>query len=123
MQFLQEITVWNAGYPVPNHIYYLSDDKHKAVGYIKAGTKKLIKFSRPINFDIKGRKFARVSMKAEADSVYFPTASEAQSSNVIQVAGSGGKMYSITKQGSRYTCTCPGFMFRSKCKHVEQVQK
>lgn len=39
-----------------------------------------------------------------------------------KVAGSKGAMYTVTRTGSTYHCTCPGFGFRHHCKHVEFVQ-
>lgn len=122
MKYLQEVTVWNTAYTVPNHTYYLTDDKRKAVGYIKVGTKKLIKFSKPMSFDTKGRKFVVLPKKGESDEVYFPKKAEVQT-NAIEVAGSSGKKYYLTKSGSRWMCTCPGFQFRHKCRHIEEIQK
>jgi hypothetical protein len=37
---------------------------------------------------------------------------------VWQVSGSKGNTYTVTKNSSGYTCTCPGFTFRKNCKHV-----
>lgn len=35
------------------------------------------------------------------------------------VKGSGKKFYTVTKKGSTWTCTCKGFVFRKRCKHVD----
>ena len=48
MKYFQEVTEWADN--IPNHIYYLKDDKSFLVGYIQAGTKKLFKFS---NFNVR----------------------------------------------------------------------
>lgn len=121
MKYFQEVTEWNAGFDVPNHVYYLTDDKRKMVGYIKAGTKKLITLSKPMNFDSRGRKFVVLNKKAEDDSVYFPKVEDAAPSAAsIQVQGSNGKVYLVTKVNKGWTCTCPGYMFRRKCRHVEE---
>lgn len=37
------------------------------------------------------------------------------------VAGSKGNTYTVIKEGSRASCTCPGFSFRRTCKHLEMV--
>jgi len=37
---------------------------------------------------------------------------------VWQVSGSKGSTYTVTKNRSGYTCTCPGFTFRKSCKHI-----
>ena len=40
---------------------------------------------------------------------------------VWQVSGSKGNTYTVTKNKSGYTCTCPGFTFRKACKHISVV--
>ena len=123
MKYFQETTDWGSNH-VQNHIYYLTDDKRKMVGYIKAGAKKLVKFSKPMNFDPKGRKFTVLPLKGESDSVYFPSTEEAKpSGQVIEVEGSGGKKYFLNKIAGKWNCTCPGFMFRRKCRHAESMSK
>lgn len=121
MQYLQETTEWSASW-VPNHTYYVSDDRRKMVGYIKAGTKSLLKLSKPMSFDTRGRKFTVVK-RGEADSVYFGAPPQPKpAANVVSVAGSGGKTYFVTVQPGRMSCTCPGFQFRNKCKHVDSMK-
>jgi len=36
-----------------------------------------------------------------------------------EVQGSKGNTYTVTDNGGTWTCTCPGFGWRRKCKHVE----
>jgi len=36
-----------------------------------------------------------------------------------EVQGSKGDTYTVTDNGGTWTCTCPGFGWRRKCKHVE----
>lgn len=122
MRYYQEVTEWNTDYTVPSHTYYLKDDRTRAVGYIPHGKKKLVKFSKPMSFDVRGRKFVEVMKdRAEADSVYFGKPEVKQPAQGKQVQGSNGKIYYLTKSGLRWTCTCPGFNFRSTCKHVTSV--
>lgn len=33
-----------------------------------------------------------------------------------------GQFYTVTQDGNYYNCTCTGFLYRNKCKHVEQVK-
>ena len=40
---------------------------------------------------------------------------------VTTVAGSKGNTYTVIKEGSRATSTCPGFSFRKTCKHIAMV--
>ena len=119
MKFFQETTVWSDAKAV-NGIYHLSDDKSFMVGYQAPGGE-YRQFKRPIRFYTKGRKFTLVR-DGEADSVYFAAKTEeAPVAGAIQVAGGGGKVYSVTKRGDNYLCTCDGFKFRRKCRHTEQV--
>ena len=37
------------------------------------------------------------------------------------IAGSAGAQYEVTWGPGTKSCTCPGFTFRGKCKHVELV--
>ena len=39
------------------------------------------------------------------------------------VVGSKGAHYTVRANQGRYTCACPGFGWRHKCKHIEQVKK
>lgn len=120
MKFFQETTVWESPH-TPNHTYYLSDDKSRMVGYIKQGTSELIKMKRPIRIDTRGRKFNVLPIKGEPDSKYFsPSAPVGAAAADVIVKGSNGKEYRITKNGGSYSCSCPGFGFRRKCKHVQQ---
>jgi uncharacterized Zn finger protein len=43
----------------------------------------------------------------------------------FRVEGSKGNVYSVTcdKNHDNWGCTCPGFNFRGKCKHVSKIQK
>lgn len=121
MKYLQEVTEWESK-DSPNHIYYVCDDKTKMVGYIKQGTTDLFKFKRPIAIYTKGRKFVELKKKGEPDSIYFTKSDTFTPKAAIVVQGSNGKEYHITKIGSKYSCTCPGFQFRHTCKHVTELK-
>lgn len=122
MKYYQETTVWNTDYAVPNHIYYMRDDKQYAVGYIPVGSKKLVKFRKPMRIETKGRKFTVLPKAGEDDSVYFGQESESPAAGVITVEGSGGKKYYLSKVGSGWRCTCPGYTFRRNCRHVAEQE-
>tara|TARA_Y100001963_G_scaffold92730_1_gene127617 strand:- start:581 stop:922 length:342 start_codon:yes stop_codon:yes gene_type:complete len=40
----------------------------------------------------------------------------------IEVKGSKGKTYKVTKQGDKWKCQCSGFQFRGKCKHITNLK-
>ena len=35
-----------------------------------------------------------------------------------KIQGSGNNIYTISKRGSTVDCSCPGFVYRRKCKHI-----
>ena len=59
MIVLQETTKWDSA-SAANHVYVLSDDKRSMIAYIKAGTKEVKKFSKPLPFYVKGRTFRKI---------------------------------------------------------------
>lgn len=122
MKYFQEVTVWDAGFIVPNHVYYMKDDKSKAVGYIPAGKSKLVIFSKPMSIESRGRKFVILPKKGESDEVYFPKTESKPVGQVIEVDGSNGKKYFLSKYGNGWSCTCSGYQFRHKCKHVDGMK-
>jgi len=52
-----------------------------------------------------------------------PVSPSDASARVWAVVGSKGAHYTVRANQGRYTCSCPGFGWRSKCKHIEQVKK
>lgn len=54
----RETTEWNADYNVPNHTYILR--QNKCLGYVKEGTREVIRFAKPIQFDSRRRTFEKV---------------------------------------------------------------
>ena len=41
----------------------------------------------------------------------------------IKVAGSKGNVYTVTKVGDQWSCTCTGFQYRKACKHLDEARK
>ncbi len=39
-----------------------------------------------------------------------------------QIQGSKGSVYTVTQDGSRYSCDCPGFQFRKNCRHIVECK-
>tara|TARA_B000000557_G_scaffold211467_1_gene177513 strand:+ start:541 stop:858 length:318 start_codon:yes stop_codon:yes gene_type:complete len=48
----------------------------------------------------------------------------AQSPDVrtYEVQGSTGSTYTVTQDGDTWTCTCPGFGWRRKCRHITELK-
>ena len=47
---------------------------------------------------------------------------ESKDVKTIQVTGSKGKKYTVTKTGSTWKCECRGFAFRRDCKHIANLK-
>lgn len=109
MEAIRETTRW-ASARTPNHTYLV--DGTNLVAYIKQGETVPTWFTKPMrNFDRRRRTFVR------ADVALFgkPT----QKSQLIRVQGSKGSEYFVDPE--KNSCTCPGFVFRGKCRHLEQA--
>jgi len=110
MQALKETTVWPST-TTPNHTYLLDGDR--LIAYIRLGTTQPKYFASPIRgFSKSRRKFENASL----DLFEFDT----PVSNIKQVVGSKGDVYTVDLD--ELTCTCPGYTFRGACKHVKDVE-
>ena len=104
MLAVKEVTKWDSDIQA-NHTYLLDGDK--MVAYIKFGKGDPFYFKSPIRIDKRGRKFEELKKN--------PFDVEVKS-ELKTVLGSKGETYFIDEEAK--TCTCPGFTFRGKCKHI-----
>lgn len=109
MKIIQETTVW-AEPNTPNHTYFVDDSMTKMMAYIRVGTKDKVTFKSPISFDRRGRTF-KVLKTVDTEP------------ETIKVEGSKGAVYNLTRSNGSWACTCPGFTFRGKCRHLELAPK
>jgi hypothetical protein len=118
MKAFQEITEWDCEFAVPNHVYFLSDSKDKMYGYVPSGGETVQRMNKPYRFHTRGRKFREVK------NVWKFSVEETESKpqgRTWQVAGSKGNSYTVTQELGTWTCTCSGFKFRGKCRHVSEI--
>lgn len=102
MQILQEVTKWPDN--TPNHVYHVLDNGKLAAFDNGRG---LVTFKVPKQFDRRGRKFK-----------VLDTIKEKTGDNVKYVKGSNDNVYRVMNG----KCTCPGFTFRGKCKHLLEAK-
>tara|TARA_R110001592_G_scaffold351571_2_gene648822 strand:+ start:417 stop:746 length:330 start_codon:yes stop_codon:yes gene_type:complete len=103
---LQEITKWDLDFD-PNFIYLLDGDMVHA--YIN-GSGEPHYFTKPMRFSKAYRKFKELDVNPFDVNV---------DSALIEVQGSKGQVYHINPD--KRSCTCTGFSFRGKCKHVVEA--
>ena len=122
MKAFQEITEWEVDFPIKNHVYFLNDSKDKMYGYVKASTGEIQEMGEPYRFKVSGRKFKEVAntwdFKIAEDKV------EEAAVGFVKIAiGSKGEKYTITEVAGVLQCSCPGFKFRGKCRHIESQKQ
>lgn len=114
MKFYQETTQWNTD--TPNGIYLLNDSKTKMYAFIRAGSKSVFKFKNPIQIDTRGRTFKEVK-----NTFKFKIEEPASSNPRWEVQGSKGDKYIVERTENGLICTCSGFKFRGKCRHLSMI--
>ena len=108
MEAVVETTVWSDSKNV-NHTYLL--DGTKMIAYIKVGDNVPFYFKKPITIDKRGRKFIPLKVN--------PFKAVKEKSTIIKVSGSKGQVYSLDTENK--TCSCMGFGFRGKCRHLSEL--
>jgi hypothetical protein len=125
MKIVQETTVWKGiEYRQPNHVYLMDGDKVYA--YSKWGKGRPEYMKNPLRIDRRGRKFVEVKKNIWGfDLTIGPEKQEEvkPQGQVWTVAGSKGNQYFVNLSAGHWSCTCPGFGFRQKCRHVAEIAK
>ena len=123
MKIVQETTVWkDVSYRQPNHVYLMDGDKVYA--YSKWGQGPAEYMRTPLRIDRRGRKFVEVKNNPWNFDLNLVTAQEEPEKpqgQVWTVAGSKGNKYFVNLSVGQWSCTCPGFGFRGKCRHVTET--
>ena len=117
MKVFKEVTSdWDVDYLLPNHTYLMDGDvviaykpwHEDPIQYLNSGKVKLSK-SR--------RKFQELPY----NTAEWGLEEQKAPSNIVTVEGSNGNTYDVDVDAG--TCSCPGFTYRGKCKHVELANK
>jgi hypothetical protein len=113
LEALKEVTEWKVDFRQPNHTYLLDGDK--LIAYRQWHTGEPI-WGTPVRFDRRYRKFIPADLKLFG----IVDAPENVTVNALQtVTGSKGDIYYVDPEAK--TCTCSGFKFRGRCKHIETL--
>ena len=106
MKIVQETTRWTDN--VANNLYLVTDNMEYIVAYVPQGSNSAQRFKKPIRWDSRGRTFKILKEISENDA------------NSIIVEGSKGQKYTLTRANGTWSCTCPGYAYRGKCRHVAE---
>ena len=109
MRIMLETTEWVGNFP--NHVYVFNDSMSHMIAYVPAGSKQLQRFKKPIAFDRRGRTFVELEDQMQ----------EEPKKNQWEFQGSKGDVYYVTIEAGHYQCTCPGFVYRNRCRHVAEM--
>jgi hypothetical protein len=121
-EILKEVSEWKSDFPVPNHTYLLGGDN--IIAYIKDGDNQVNILKSEMRINKRYRKF--ISIKNTALSKLIPKDNIIQRDNNVRVflIKSKEKQYTVelNTDNNRLSCTCTGYGFRGKCKHIEAVK-
>lgn len=115
MKFYKETTDW-ADSNASNHTYLLSDDRSKMYAYVRVGTSLVKQFKNPIRIDTRGRRFVEVP-----NTFNYKLPGE-DAGKTWSVTGSRGDIYTVTDTADGLVCSCSGFKFRGRCRHVDGIR-
>lgn len=117
MRWFEETTEWAES--TPNHTYLMDESRSKMFAYVQAGSRTPQVFVKPITISVRGRKFRAVPDRWK---IQIQNETEKPQGRSWQVQGSRGDVYTVREHDGQWDCTCSGFRFRSRCRHVESQQ-
>ena len=117
LEILKETTVWSDGSNA-NHTYLL--DGTKIVAYAKSSDNSVQVLRTQIKIDKRYRTFVKTKHFGLQNLI---KSTPAKSNTRVFKVQSKTKEYFVELSDYNYTCTCTGFNFRGKCKHIDAVAK
>lgn len=127
MEIIKEITVWDCEYNVPNNTYLLNN-KGKLIAYIKEGDSIINQLKTPLEFSKSRRKFIKIQHDGLSNLI-----KDEKKDNTKRIIPKNVQLFNVNSNDRDYTvevtdnryfsCTCIGFGYRNKCKHVEAVKE
>jgi hypothetical protein len=114
MILVKEITHWEDVKRQPNHTYLMDDAMSKSYGYFKwHDPKDFQMFKKPIKLDTRYRKFKVIKRG-------YKFANEQATDTKSWVIKD--HQYVVEETETGHSCSCIGFKYHGKCKHIEQVK-
>ena len=122
-EILQEVTAWKSDFPVPTHIYLL-DNNSNIIAYVKQSDNTINQLKSRIKLDKRYRKFIKVNHTGLSKLISEDNGHDYSPKSGIRIfkVVSGNHDYKIEVNGDRLSCTCIGYGYRGKCKHIEAVK-
>ena len=117
LEILKETTVWSDGSNA-NHTYLL--DGTKIIAYAKYSDNSVQVLRTQIKIDKRYRTFVKTKHFGLQNLI---KSTPAKSNTRVFKVQSKTKEYFVELSDYNYTCTCTGFNFRGKCKHIDAVAK
>ena len=117
LEILKETTVWSDRSNA-NHTYLLEGTK--IVAYAKFGGDEVQVLKTQIKIDKRYRTFVKTNHYGLEK---FIKKTPIKSNTRVFKVVSKTKEYFVELSDYNYTCTCTGFSFRGKCKHIDAVAK
>ncbi len=116
MILAREVSVWADISRQPNHTYILDDAMTKVYAYFKWNDpKEFMMFKRPMSIDTRYRKFQVIKRG------YNFVNGEKNTNRTWLVKGSKGHEYHVEETENGMSCSCIGFKYHGKCKHIDEV--
>jgi hypothetical protein len=116
MILVKEITEWVDSGKSCNHTYLMSDNMETIYGYFKWNNPNEFELLKtPLKIDRRYRKF-----KILQTGYNFPDKKSNNKTWII--TGSKDNKYVVSQDKRGYNCSCVGYKYHGKCKHIEQVK-
>lgn len=130
MEILKEITTWDCEFTVHNHTY-LVDNKGRVIAYAIDSGDEVVQLKTGFNIDKRYRKFIKSVHAGLAEIAKSIPEQKQEKEKIIKSDNvrvfkvkSDTKEYTVSYNisGNFFTCSCVGFGYRRKCKHVDAVK-
>lgn len=119
-EIIHEVSDWKVDFRVPNHTYLLNDSGGIIAYALYGGNEIRLMKNGSIKLDKRNRKFVKTNHSGLAKLIK----NEKPEVGVRRFkVKSGDREYTILIKDGGYSCTCTGYNFRGKCKHIEAVAK